>query len=84
MNEYTRREEVRWTLLASLLMVFCIAPAVMLLVTAQGKVVPDAQARKVADDAALGIKPAHSCVIQADKLQTEIDVFNFLMAHPKP
>jgi hypothetical protein len=30
-NEYTRREEVRWTLVASLLMVMCIAPAVMLL-----------------------------------------------------
>ncbi len=78
MNEYTRREEVRWTLVASLLMVLCIAPAVILLVTAKGRLVPDAQARKVADEAADGIKPAHSCVIQAEKLQTEIDVFKGL------
>ena len=78
MNEYTRREEVRWTLVASLLMVLCIAPAVVLLVTAKGKLVPDAQARKVADVAADGIKPAHSCVTWADKLQTEIDVFKGL------
>lgn len=78
MNEYTRREEVRWTLVASLLMVLCIAPAVILLVTAKGRLVPDAQARRVADEAADSIKPAHSCVIQADKLQTEIDVFKGL------
>ncbi len=75
MNEYTRREEVRWTLVASLLMVLCIAPAVILLVTAKGKLVPDEQARLVADDAANRIKPAQSCVASAEKLQTEIDVF---------
>ncbi len=78
MNEYTRREEVRWTLFASLLMVACIAPAVILLVRAEGKLVPDAQAHKIADEAADGIKPAHSCVTQAEKLQTEIDVFKGL------
>ena len=75
MNEYTRREEVRWTLVASLLMVLCIAPAVILLVTAKGKTVPDPQARQLADDAAARIKPAHACVTHAEKLQTEIDVF---------
>ncbi len=30
-REYTRREEVRWTLIASLLITLCIAPAVILL-----------------------------------------------------
>jgi hypothetical protein len=74
-NEYTRREEVRWTLIASLLMVLCIAPAVILLVTAKGKIVPDPQARLLADNAAERIKPAHACVVAAEKLQTEIDVF---------
>jgi hypothetical protein len=74
-NEYTRREEVRWTLVASLLMVLCIAPAVILLVTAKGKPVLDEQARKIADDAAERIKPAQSCVASSEKLQTEIDVF---------
>jgi hypothetical protein len=75
MNEYTRREEVRWTLVASLLMVLCIAPAVILLVTARGRDIPDPQARKVADEAAEKVKPAHACVVAADKLGTEIDPF---------
>jgi hypothetical protein len=74
-NEYTRREEVRWTLVASLLMVMCIAPAVMLLVNAQGKLVPDPTARKIADEAAEKIKPAHACVSSAERLRSEIDVF---------
>jgi hypothetical protein len=74
-NEYTRREEVRWTLIASLLMVLCIAPAVILLVTAKGALVADPQARKLADEAGERIKPAHACVVAAEKLQTEIDVF---------
>lgn len=75
MNEYTRREEVRWTLIASLLMVLCIAPAVILLVTAKGKLVPDPEARKAATEAEEKIKPAHACVVAAEKLQTEIDPF---------
>jgi hypothetical protein len=74
-NEYTRREEVRWTLIASLLMVLCIAPAVVLLVTAKGKPIPDPNARRSADDAAARVKPAHSCVVAADKLIEEIGAF---------
>jgi hypothetical protein len=74
-NEYTRREEVRWTLIASLLMVLCIAPAVVLLVTAKGKPVLDPTARKIADDAAARVKPAHSCVVAGDKLVEEIGAF---------
>ena len=75
MNEYTRREEVRWTLIASLLMVLCIAPAVILLVTAKGRLIPDPQARAQADEATQKLKPAHACVVHAAKLQTEIDPF---------
>jgi hypothetical protein len=74
-NEYTRREEVRWTLIASLAMVLCIAPAVVLLVTAKGKLVPDPVARRAADDAADRVKPAHVCVLSAEKLDTELTVF---------
>jgi hypothetical protein len=74
-NEYTRREEVRWTLVASLLMVLCIAPAVVLLVTAKGKAIPDPAARRLADDAEARIKPAHACVVAADKLGEEIGAF---------
>ena len=75
MNEYTRREEVRWTLIASLALVLGMAPAVFLLVTAQGAMVPDPGAQlaaKVASDKAAQI---HTCVVTADKLPTEIDVF---------
>ena len=75
MNEYTRREEVRWTLIASLLMVLCIAPAVILLVTAKGKLVPDQEARRVADEAAEKVKPAHACTVAANKLKTELGPF---------
>lgn len=75
MNEYTRREEVRWTLIASLLMVLCIAPAVILLVTAKGDLVPDPAAAAAASEAQEKIKPAHGCVAAAEKLQTEIDPF---------
>jgi hypothetical protein len=74
-NEYTRREEVRWTLLASLLMVLCIAPAVIFLVTAKGKLVPDMDARKAADDAAEHVKPVHACVQAAKKLRDEMGAF---------
>ena len=75
MNEYTRREEVRWTLIASLLMVLCIAPAVILLVTAKGKLGPDREARRLSDEAAEKVKPAHTCAAAAAKLQTEIGPF---------
>ncbi len=75
MNEYTRREEVRWTLIASLALVLGMAPAVFLLVTAQGALVPDPSAllaSKVANDK---LQQIHTCVVTADKLPTEIDVF---------
>ncbi len=75
MNEYTRREEVRWTLIASLALVVCIAPAVLLLVTAKGKTVPDPAARERANVAAVAATTAHSCSVAADKLATEIEVF---------
>ncbi len=75
MNEYTRREEVRWTLIASLALVLGMAPAVFLLVTAQGALVPDPTARMAAKVAADKAQQIHTCVVTADKLPTEIDVF---------
>src|SRR5262245_24422685 len=56
-------------------MVLFIAPAVILLVTAKGKLIPDPAARQAAELAAAKVKPAHTCVVTAEKLQTEIDVF---------
>ncbi len=75
MNEYTRREEVRWTLIASLALVLGMAPAVFLLVTAQGALVPDPGAQLAAKVAADKAQQIHTCVVTADKLPTEIDVF---------
>lgn len=75
MNEYTRREEVRWTFIASLALVLFIAPAVILLVTAQGKLGPDPNARKAAEASAIKVTTAHGCLVAAEKLVAEIDVF---------
>ncbi len=75
MNEYTRREEVRWTLIASLALVLGMAPAVFFLVTAQGTLVPDPGAQLAAKVASDKLQQAHTCVVTADKLPTEIDVF---------
>jgi hypothetical protein len=74
-NEYTRREEVRWTLLASLALVLCMAPAVFLLVTAQGKLAADPAARSAANDASERVTALHACASAAEKLVTEVDVF---------
>jgi len=74
-NEYTRREEVRWTLIASLALVLCMAPAVFLLVTAQGKLIPDAAAQSASKVAEERVTLTHACVTAAEKLVSEIDVF---------
>src|SRR4051812_31340990 len=74
-NEYTRREEGRWTLIASLALVLGMAPAVFLLVTAEGALVPDPGAQVAAKVASDKLQQAHTCVVTADKLPTEIDVF---------
>ncbi len=76
MNEYTRREEVRWTFVASTILVLAIAIAVIRLVTVQGKLVPDlaAQARAVeTEERAVKMKP---CVADATKLKDERGVLN--------
>ena len=75
MNEYTRREEVRWTFIASLCLVLFIAPAVVLLVTARGKTVPDPAAKQAAKDALNRTMQMHGCTSAAENLVTEVDVF---------
>lgn len=76
LNEYTRREEVRWTFVASSILVICIGFAVYLLVTVQGKLVPDLKAKDLAvemEDRAAKMKP---CVDSARKLLDERGVLN--------
>ncbi|MFO0760852.1 MAG: hypothetical protein U0359_30525 [Byssovorax sp.] len=75
MNEYTRREEVRWTLIGAIALVVCMAPAVLLLVLAQGKIIPDPAAARAAEEASTRVATIRPCVSAAEKLVTEIDVF---------
>lgn len=75
MNEYTRREEVRWTLIASATLVLCIAAAVALLVTAEGPLEPDPGARAAAEAAEARAAEAKACTAAGERLRTEIDVF---------
>lgn len=76
MNEYTRREEVRWTFVASTILVLCIAVAVIRLVTVQGKLVPDTNAQALAQQTEDRAVAMRTCAEQADSLVTEVGIFN--------
>lgn len=75
MNEYTRGEEVRATLIASVILILCVASAVVLLVSAKGKLIPDPNALAAAKTAEARSAQAASCNQAADKLLSEIEVF---------
>ena len=75
MNEYTRREEVRATFIASAILVLCIAVAVLRLVTVEGRLVPDPGARRQAEESEARIAPARACALAGEKLIVEIDLF---------
>ncbi len=83
MNEYTRREEVRWTFVASTILVLCIAVAVIRLVTVQGKLVPDVKAQELAQQTADKAVAMHPCAEHADNLVTEVGVLNTAAATAK-
>jgi len=74
-NEYTRSEEVRSTLIASVILILCVAVAVLRLVTAQGQMIPDPQAKEASKIADGKSTQAQGCTVHAEKLVTEIDVF---------
>lgn len=78
MNEYTRREEVRWTLITAVLLVICIAGAIALLTTAKGATVPDPVALTAADEAESRALQFKGCTTSASKLVEEIGVFRGL------
>jgi hypothetical protein len=77
-NEYTRREEVRATFIASAILVVCIAAAVLRLVTVEGRLVPDPSARRQSEESDARLGPARACALAGEKLVTEIEVFNKL------
>ncbi|WP_434046588.1 MULTISPECIES: hypothetical protein [Sorangium] len=78
MNEYTRREEVRATFIASAILVLCIAAAVLQLVTVEGRLIPDPGARRQAEESEARIAPARACALAGEKLIAEIEVFKKL------
>lgn len=78
MNEYTRREEVRATFIASAILVLCIAAAVLRLVTVEGRLIPDPSARRQAEESEARIAPARACALAGEKLIAEIEVFKKL------
>ncbi len=75
MNEYTRSEEVRSTLIASVILIICVAAAVLRLVTAQGQLIPDPKAREASKIADAKNAQAQTCTSAAQNLLTEIEVF---------
>ncbi|WP_437579507.1 hypothetical protein [Sorangium sp. So ce887] len=75
MNEYTRREEVRATFIASAILVLCIAMAVLRLVTVDGRLVLDPGARRQAEESEARLAPARACALAGEKLIVEIDLF---------
>lgn len=75
MNEYTRREEVRWTLVAAAVLVICIGAGIVLLMTAQGPIVQDPTARAAAVAAEARASRGQSCVVVTEKLEKEIELF---------
>lgn len=75
MNEYTRGEEIRSTLIASFILIVFVAGAVFRLVTVQGKLVPDPKAQEEAKTAEAKSTQAQSCVVASERMLSEIDVF---------
>lgn len=75
MNEYTRREEVRATFIASAILVLCIAVAVFRLVTVEGRLVPDPSARKQSQESDARLATASKCAASGRQLVE--DVANF-------
>ena len=75
MNVYTRREEMRWTIVALTVLVLSFGGAVVRLVTAEGRLIPDPAAIAAAKAAETKAQQAKACQTAADRLNTEIPVF---------
>ncbi len=79
MNEYTRREEIRWTLATVFILVPCVAIAIVRLVLAQGPMVTNPTAIKAEADAQAAEVAYRPCAKAAKDLATEVDVFRTLV-----
>jgi hypothetical protein len=74
-NEYTRREEARWTFIASTVLVVCIAIAVFLIFTARGRLIPDPEAVASAKATAGRAKQSQQCAARARELEADVPIF---------
>ena len=75
MNEYTRREEVRWVLLSAVTLVGCVGGAMFALVTAQTPLIADPDAKATAEVQSGKARDVATCTVSAVKLVTELGVF---------
>lgn len=80
MNEYTRREEVRATFIASAILVLCIAVAVFRLVTVEGRLVPDPSARKQSQESDARLATASKCAASGRQLVEDVSNFKTIAA----
>jgi len=74
-NEYTRREEVRWILVSAVVLVSSVAIALGLLLSARGPVTPDPAAEQAAQTLDSAAKDLGSCADAASALDKEVAVF---------
>lgn len=90
MNEYTRREEVRWILISAVVLVVCVAGALGLLLTAKPAVVPDEAARAEAKTLRARADDLVRCPDSAKDLKKELGLFkefgetSGIMKDPEP
>lgn len=75
MNEYTRREEIRWILVCVAVLIPAVAIAVVRLLLVQGPMVPDQTAIKAAQAARARLADFDACTKSADKLTQELPIF---------
>ena len=78
MNVYTRREEMRWTLVALVVLVLTTGGSVALLMTAKGPLIPDPAAIASAKNAETRSTQAKACHLAADNLNKELPVLRAL------
>ena len=83
MNEYTRREEVRWILVSAIVLVSSVAIALGLLLSARGPVTPDPALQTAAQDLDAASKDLTACVDAAAALNKEVIVFRGVAADSK-
>ena len=83
MNEYTRREETRWTLATVLVLVPAVASAIGILVNAKGPMVTNPTAIRAETDARAQFEGFKGCSKYAKDLAGEVGVFKSRAAQAK-